>query len=264
MYNVCCVSCHGGCASPRSGGEAPRQSQPGLANLKQRGSGLCVRPELQATCRQPCVRAWAGVLQREAGAGQAAYWHVSSFQSRGSALPWDRPGEMPPALPQSFLCAGVWDQKARWCGGQGTSAPFLGPPLPWERRGVSRQTWGAPGGAGTPSLHLSPWARPKPRCRAACAPGPHSRPAQFFLWAPPVARALLARHQEGGPSCPAWVPAVPSAPAQKHNGRPRPWEAARNVNVHSMRGGRYPDRPWASAVLGALPVRRVRVCPPCL
>lgn len=203
--------------------------------------------------------------------GQAAYGHVgSSFQSGTVPFPGTGLGRCHLPLlhdPFSVLVSGT--KRAGGLGARPHLPHSWGHLCPWERRGVSKQTRGAPGGPGALSLASEPVGVAKPHRRALCAPGLPGHcagpPRQACPVLPPGStsgESVPGPASGGRPQQSCLVPAVRSVAAQKHKGCPRPSKAARNVNVHSMRGGRCLDRLWTSAVLGVPTVRRMRVCLP--
>lgn len=143
-----------GVPPPTQDGKPPRQSQPWPS-----------QPETERLW--PVCPARARVLQWEAGS-----W-PSCLLACGLSLP--EPGQCP-SLGQvwghatrlsSIILSLCWYLGTKRAGGLGARLP-----LPRERRGVSRQTQGAPGGSGALSLASEPMGPAQTSLQGRCAPGP--------------------------------------------------------------------------------------------
>lgn len=153
--------------------------------------------------------------------------------------------------------------------GPGHICPAPGSASAPGKEGIEQANTGVPQ-PGALSLASEPMGLARPHCRALCAPGP----TWPLFWAPTAdlpscSSGFLQWRERSWPSVRSEAPAalpgcLPFARPllRSTNGWPRPWEAARNVNVHSMRGRRCPDRLRAAAVLGVPTVHRVRVPAP--
>lgn len=232
MYNVCCVSCHGGWATPKSGWEVPCQSQswPSQPETER------LWPVCQARgSRVPPTGTCEGLGQGPAvGGGQLAkqLTDMWALPSRAGAMPCPGTGPGTGRLPflHDPLCAGVWDQKGRWAGGQAASAPPLGQTPDPGREGSEQANTGVP----QVVLASEPVGMGKPHHRALCAPGP----AQPLFEAP---AAHLPSFSSGLHRCRERSgPGVGGRPRQ-----PRPGATALHRCSEAQSADRGPGRPPA-------------------